>query len=798
MKNLFSILFCCLCVLFCSCSDMDGVNSRLDALEATVSNMQSAIQALAEACKEGKMVKEVMAIDDGAGGWSIRFSDNTCINIVNGVDGKDGADGRMPYLKVDQDGYLTVSYDNGENFTRIKDENGNDVSVNTTSVRVAIDENGYYLFEVYDTNDTTKILDSVVTPFSAAGTLSICGIAENDNTHAITFTMSDGSTFTFPKQYVCPTSIAILTTQCVTVSKDAPATIEFRVNPQSALFCYDTSADGCQIALDKVGVSRGGYVAAPTAYRLAKVEQCYDGQGVLKEGQYKATIEDAGTGVDYNDQVAFVISTTDDNGKPMMISSSTFQLKYTNNVFASFSLSAKDNSSAVLKDVEATIDGSDIILGSPYITDVTSLKPSFVTNGTVYVGNTEQRSGVSEQDFSSPVTYKVVSDDGGVCSYTVTVKYSGLPVMEINTPNGVDITSKDDWMKDAEYKIIKPDGTVDSQGSLSIKGRGNSTWLFPKKPYAIKLDSKAEVLGLPKEKRFDLLANWMDRTLLRNDVSLYIARQTSTMGWNPTGKFVEVVLNGKHIGNYYLCEHIKVSENRVNIAEIDEKATSGEALTGGYIMELDINYDEEYKFMSTRRNMPYMFKDPDEVNDAQFNYMKQYVDDLETALYDNAEFSARKFADYMDLDSYIDWWLVHELAGNGEPAHPKSSYMHKDANGKMVAGPVWDFDWGTYQYWNGWKIIGAIYYGQLFQDATFKARVKEKWNAQKSLYESVDTYIASQAEYLKHSDELNIALWPISSRENGDETLSYGDAVMRMRNNYKDRIAWMNTQINAF
>ena len=91
-----------------------------------------------------------------------------------------------------------------------------------------------------------------------------------------------------------------------------------------------------------------------------------------------------------------------------------------------------------------------------------------------------------------------------------------------------------------------------------------------------------------------------------------------------------------------------------------------------------------------------------------------------------------------------------------------------------------------------------MYYGQLFKDATFKARVKEKWNAQKALYEAVDTYIATQAEYLKHSDELNISLWPISKRVNGDETMSFADAIKRMRDNYKNRIVWMNTQINAF
>ena len=817
MKNLFTILLCCICFFISSCNDLDEVNSRLDTLEKTVFDMQSAIKALEQAYKDGKFIKDIKAIEGETGGWTIFFSDNTSINIVNGTDGNNGNDGKTPYLKVDQDGYLTVSYDNGETYTRLKDGNGNDILVKNTSIRVITDANGHYVFVEYDTNDTTKIIREIETPISSNSSITISGIAENDILHTITITMADGTVFTFNKDYFCPTSIAILTTQCVNVSKGIAATVEFRFNPQSALFVYDTSSDDCQIMLDKVGTAQVNYapqastnklakvsaadisyVTTSTAYRLAKVEQCFDEQGVLKKGQYKATIEDLGTGTDYNDLVALVISTTDANGNKLLISSSAFQLKYTNNVFTSFSIGEKNNSPCALKDVEATISGNNITLSSPYITDVNHLRPSFTTNGTVYVGNTMQRSGISEQDFTNPVTYKVVADNGEISYYTVTVKYSGLPIMEITTPGGVAITSKDDWIKNSEYRIINTDGSIDNKGTLAIKGRGNSTWTYPKKPYAIKLDSKTELLGLPYEKRFDLLANWMDRTLLRNDVAFHIANLTQTMGWNPRGRFVEVILNGKHIGNYYLCEHIKVSENIVNITEIDKNVTSGDLLTGGYIMELDINYDEAYKFMSSRKNLPYMFKDPDEVNDAQFNYMKQYAEQLETALYDNAKFLKREFVNYIDIDSHIDWWLVHELTGNAEPNWPKSCYLHKDVNGKMIAGPVWDFDWGTFQYENTWEIMSCLYYDQLFKDATFKARLKDKWNTQKQLYIAVDTYIASQAERIRHSDELNIALWPISSRENGDETLSFSDAIKRMRNNYKERINWMDSQINGF
>ncbi len=401
MKNLFTILLCCISFFIGSCTDLDEVNNRLDTLEKTVFDMQSAVKALEQAYKEGKFIKDVKAIEGDVGGWTIFFSDNTSINIINGTDGKDGNDGKTPYLKVDQDGYLTVSYDNGETFTRFKDANGNDILVKTTSIHVITDANGHYVFLEYDTNDTTKTIREIETPLSSNTSITISGIAENDILHTITITMADGTVFTFNKDYFCPTSIAILTTQCVNVSKGIAVTVEFRVNPQSALFDYDTSSDDCQIMLDKVGTAQINYapqtfdnklakvsstdisyVTTPTAYRLAKVEQCFDEQGVLKKGQYKATIEDLGTGTDYNDLVTFVISTTDGSGNKFFISSSAFQLKYTNNVFTSFSLKEKNNSPCTLKDVEATISGYNITLSSPYITDITHLQPSFTTNGT--------------------------------------------------------------------------------------------------------------------------------------------------------------------------------------------------------------------------------------------------------------------------------------------------------------------------------------------------------------------------------------------------------------------------------
>jgi hypothetical protein len=333
-----------------------------------------------------------------------------------------------------------------------------------------------------------------------------------------------------------------------------------------------------------------------------------------------------------------------------------------------------------------------------------------------------------------------------------------------------------------------------------MKGRGNTTWGHPKNPYSLKLDKKSKVLGMPTHKRWVLLANWMDRTLIRDAVAFEIARRTDGLEWTPDGRFVELVLNGQYAGNYYLCEQIKVDKNRVNITELDTKATSGDALTGGYIFELDINYDEAYKFYSSRRNLPWMFKDPDEVNEAQYNYAVDYVNRMEEALYDSASFAARAFEDYMELNSFVDYWFVYELTGNWEPNHPKSVYMHKDVNGKMIAGPVWDFDCGTYTDYTtkSYTINTSVYYDQLFQDETFRGLVKQHWQSEKPHFEAIATFIDSLQTLLEASNAMNYANYPIGQPINGDEDLSYSDAIARLKRNYLNKLNWLDSVIQQY
>ena len=375
---------------------------------------------------------------------------------------------------------------------------------------------------------------------------------------------------------------------------------------------------------------------------------------------------------------------------------------------------------------------------------------------------------------------------------------TSLPKVYITTPNGVGITSKEDWLKDGNIRIVDENGDEVLNASSSFKGRGNSTWTYPKKPYAIKLDKKAEVLGMPKHKRWVLLANWKDRTLMRNAVAFEMARVC--MDWTPRGRFVELYLNGIHQGNYYLCEQIKVDENRVNVDEIDEETPESD-LTGGYLLEFDTYSNAEINYFYTKhRNLPVTIKEPDEDvivswEHPAFVYIKDYVNAVEeTFVAGNYE----EIKNMIDIQSYIDWYLVHELAGNPEPGHPKSCYMYKARNGKLYAGPVWDFDWGTFKpNVTGLFLENTIWYIYMFNNNEFKNTIKARWNELKPKFEDIEDFIREQAALIKESNEINIAKWPIGGTTNGDEEMSFDEAIERMITAYKGRIESVDSAINA-
>lgn len=575
---------------------------------------------------------------------------------------------------------------------------------------------------------------------------------------------------------ILPESIVVHTDN-ILISKGEELEFEFTIIPDNADFTYDISSSDCQVSL----VSDNDSIQN---YALTRIESV-----LSTHGRYKAFITDLEITDRYCEDFYLVITNSDAS----IIKSEPIKIQFSGTSLFSISFLKNNNQGVVLKDICISIDSSIINIMSPFISGP-ELKASFETNGLqVLVNGIEQQSGITVNDFSKPVKYDIISSNGEEESYYVTLNYSGLPIVIIDTPNQISIPSKnEDWLEDATIKIIKPNGDYEYSGTTGIRGRGNTTWTYPKKPYALKFDEKVEILGMPKHKRYVLLANWLDRTLLRNRIAFQIALSTG-MKWTPHGEFVEVVLNGQHIGNYYLCEQIKIDENRVNISELDDD------ISGGYLLELDTYFDETYKFKSEIKSLPYMFKDPDEVTEEQYQYIKNYIKELEYSLYDDKQFISEKFLDFIDIDTFIDMWFVQELSSNYEPNHPKSIYLYKDKQKKLCAGPVWDFDYGTFHHSrsNSLITVDALYYGRLFQSTTVISKLKYRWSLHYEKFKKIPDFIKTESKKICSSEKMNHYYWPIwyGVNVNGDEFLSFDDAVSQMKETFEKKLSFMNDYI---
>ena len=444
----------------------------------------------------------------------------------------------------------------------------------------------------------------------------------------------------------------------------------------------------------------------------------------------------------------------------------------------------------------------------PYMTDFSSVQVVLTSDANVIrAGEQVLDPSGSVVDLSSPLTVRFIRN-GIYKEYTIVARNTGLPVVRIETPGRKNITSKEVWMDGATLRIELPDGKVDYEGKMEIRGRGNSTWQwYPKKPYALRLAEKDEILGMPSHRRWILLANWKDRTLMRNDAAFWLSRHTG-LPYTVRGQFVELVLNGLHVGNYYLCEQIKLNKKRINVEKMDPKETDPVKITGGYLLELDTYYDEPYKFrFDNLFNLPWMVKEPDEddISDAAFQYIKGWIRDLETLLKDSNRVRAHEYEQYLDVDTAIDYLIVEELTGNNDfyntwpKPGPHSTYLYKERGGKLYHGPVWDFDYHVFcpQFTHQW--VGAtktMFYPALLKDEKFRNRLVERWELYKNDLKKLPEYIDSQADYIRLSESFNHNQWPIvNNPENGDEEMTFQQAIDRIKQAFLDKWEWMDQNI---
>lgn len=399
---------------------------------------------------------------------------------------------------------------------------------------------------------------------------------------------------------------------------------------------------------------------------------------------------------------------------------------------------------------------------------------------------------------------------------------TNLPLVVINTKNAADITSKENEIPSTVYIISEGGTKLLATEETGVRGRGNASWQFPKKPYRLKFDKKQTVLDAPaKAKKWTLINNYGDKTLMRNMVAFEISKRIG-MAYTPYCHPVDVVLNGEYKGCYQLCDQIEVNKNRVNITEMEASDVSGTALTGGYLIEVDGYADTEASHFDSNTGIPVTIKSPDddEIVSAQSEYIKDYFNRMEAAVFaDNFENETEGYRKYLDLDSFLRYILIEELCGN--PDALWSIYISKEREKEQFCiGPVWDFDIAfdndnrCYPVNNKEEFLCLTSSGAggkisdlarriLHDDAVARQRLSELWkkagSEQSITKTSLLQFIDETAELLKESQTLNFKRWDILNQmvhQNPQAAGSYEAEVSLLKKFLEERFPKMDSFIN--
>lgn len=451
----------------------------------------------------------------------------------------------------------------------------------------------------------------------------------------------------------------------------------------------------------------------------------------------------------------------------------------------------------------------------------------------------------------SHVLIQVFGYDGAAGTFDLCVKDLGsiklteseLPIVMINTlGQSIQNDQKIDCKMDIIYNgpnaiTYTSDSSNVYSGNIGIEIRGASSSGYPQTPYGFETrdefgqNNDVSLLDMPAENDWVLLSNFNDRSLMRNALAFKLFEEMGN--YSVRANLCEVLIDSNYRGIYLLGEKIKRDKNRVNIATLTGEDVSGDEVTGGYILQQNY-WNNENSFQSNYSpidhpgldiHFVYEYPEPGAILPEQKTYIASYVDSLETALYSN-DFDDEEngYRKYLDVPSFIDYFLVNELARNGD-GFKKSVFFNKDKNsngGKLKAGPVWDFDWAWKNMWGcyiyestegaGWAHLNndcntdnysCGYYVRLLQDESFANELRctyEKYRTTMLDTNYIFSYMDSLKNMVYKAQERHFKKWPIlgisgPAPELGPIAQTYSGEIDTLKNWIKTRLNWLDKNI---
>lgn len=610
----------------------------------------------------------------------------------------------------------------------------------------------------------------------------------------------------YPIKSAIQKSILLLTLILFSCSKGQDGLIE-PISPEITSFAFlmefnPTLEQDLDLIFDGVNTFSGSFdYLCDVENLVASYDFVGDTVSVNDEVQTKFV-----TSNDFTETVEYIVTTQDGSSSKnyfieiSFVTEDTIEMK-------SFSFLAELNPT-LTQDVHLTFDGVDTFSAAVNeLCAIENLVASYTfIGGNVLVNSNVQVTGESSNNFNKPVVYVASNvENSATKSFYVEISYfTGLPRILINT-NNTPINSKDDYV----------DGFVTVKGGLGfediamqemkIRGRGNSTWGHPKKPYQLKADSKSPMLNMLEDKKWLFLAEYSDKSLIRNKISLDLGAM-SRLEYTPKGEYAEVFLNDEYNGTYLITQKVEVKSNRLNLPD------------NGYLVEIDQDYrldadDVFFKptiFTQKHNENVFNIKEPSvDYNTAAFDLIKDYINNFEAALFGaNFKDAQTGYQAYIDLPSFIDWYLVQEIAKSVDAKYYSSIYFNyiPGPGGKIKMGPLWDFDlsygnvdYANSQYTNGFWIKENPWYKRLFEDPAFESEVKERfmyfYNNTNVILDKIDEY----AKQLERAQGKNYEKWPTLGTYVWPNPVyfdTHAEEVSHLKDWVTKRMEWLHGEFN--
>lgn len=372
--------------------------------------------------------------------------------------------------------------------------------------------------------------------------------------------------------------------------------------------------------------------------------------------------------------------------------------------------------------------------------------------------------------------------------------YAGLPRIVIETEDFAGVRDRETEIP-SHLQIYGEKAPESEVYELTVRGRGNSSFKMPKYGLKLEFKDKVKLFGMPKNRDWALIANYGDKTHLRNYM---MTRLSEWLGakYTPRMQFVELYLNRKYMGLYLLSESIKVAKNRVNIEENDTT----------FLVEKEDSKKFDPPYVQSDNGYYYHIKSPKNPSPETEKLLLDHIKAFENFAMRPYRYNSNEIVEWIDLDDYLLFYWVHEYSKNEDGNFARSVHFTWKKGEPIHFGPLWDFDlaFGNASREQNkapeeWYIRRYRLNYYILQNSLVDSAAVVYWKEHRETFKALIDSVPLYRSIIDKAIENEYRRWPVmKNTENWalkDPYDSYDEAVETMIEWMKQRYQWIDKEI---